>query len=62
MTVPIQPRAATNAKTITCTGNSFATPHVAGICALIRSKHPELTPFELKSLLHLTSRNVADRR
>ena len=49
-------------ETITCTGNSFATPHVAGICALIRSKHPELTPFELKSLLHLTSRNVADRR
>ena len=49
-------------ETITCTGNSFATPHVAGICALIHSKHPELTPFELKSLLHLTSRNVADRR
>ena len=48
--------------TLRCTGNSFATPHVAGICALIRSKHPELTPFELKSLLHLTSRNVADRR
>jgi subtilisin family serine protease len=47
---------------IRVTGNSFATPHVAGICALIRSKHPELTPFELKSLLHLTSRNVADRR
>ena len=43
-------------ETIRCTGNSFATPHVAGICALIRSKHPELTPFELKSVLHLTSR------
>jgi subtilisin family serine protease len=49
-------------ETIRCTGNSFATPHVAGICALVRSKHPELTPFELKSLLHLTSRNVVDRR
>jgi subtilisin family serine protease len=49
-------------ETIRCTGNSFATPHVAGICALVRSKHPALTPFELKSLLHLTSRNVADRR
>jgi subtilisin family serine protease len=49
-------------ETIRCTGNSFATPHVAGICALIRSKHPDLTPFELKSLLHLTARNVADRR
>ena len=51
-----------NGKTIRATGNSFATPHISGICALIRSEHPELTPFELKSLLHLTSRNVADRR
>jgi subtilisin len=40
------------------TGNSFATPHVTGICALILSKHPELTPFQLKSVLHLTSLNV----
>src|ERR671922_2638232 len=30
--------------TLRCTGNSFATPHIAGICALIMSKHPELTP------------------
>ena len=49
-------------ETLSASGNSFATPHVSAICALIRSKHPELTPFELKSLLHLTSRNVADRR
>ncbi len=41
-----------------CTGNSFATPHMAGICALILSKHPELRPFELKSLLYLLSNNV----
>jgi subtilisin len=41
------------------TGNSFATPHLAGICALILSKHPELTPFELKSVLYLTASNVA---
>jgi subtilisin len=39
-------------------GNSFATPHVSGIVALMLSKHPELTPFQLKSLLYLTARNV----
>ena len=40
------------------TGNSFATPHIAGLCALILSKHPSLTPFQLKSLLHATATNV----
>jgi subtilisin family serine protease len=45
-------------ETINATGNSFATPHVAGICALILSKHRDLTPFQLKSVLHLTATNV----
>jgi subtilisin len=40
------------------TGNSFATPHMTGICALILGKHPELTPFQLKSALYLTANNV----
>jgi subtilisin family serine protease len=40
------------------TGNSFATPHVAGYCALALSKHPNLTPFQVKNLLYLTSQNV----
>jgi subtilisin len=44
--------------TLRCTGNSFATPHVAGICALILSKHRALTPFQLKSVLYLTATNV----
>jgi subtilisin len=39
-------------------GNSFATPHISGILALILSKHPELTPFQLKNVLYLTARNV----
>jgi len=47
-------------QTIRATGNSFATPHIAGICALILAKHPELTPFQLKSVLHLTASNVDD--
>jgi len=43
---------------LVCTGNSFATPHVAGIAALVLSKHPELTPFQLKSVLYLAANNV----
>jgi subtilisin family serine protease len=46
---------------ITVSGNSFATPHLTGICALILSKHPELTPFQLKSVLYLTATNVGGR-
>jgi len=32
---------------------------MAGICALVRSKHPELTAFALKNVLFLTASNVA---
>jgi subtilisin family serine protease len=46
-------------KEILSTGNSFAAPHIAGISALILSKHPALTPFQLKSVLYLAARNVA---
>jgi subtilisin family serine protease len=45
-------------ETINATGNSFATPHVTGLAALVLAKHPELTPFQLKSVLHLTATNV----
>jgi subtilisin len=48
----------TGGTTIRATGNSFATPHMSGICALVRSKHPELTPYQLKSVLHLIADNV----
>jgi subtilisin len=44
---------------IRSTGNSFAAPHISGICALILSKHPMLTPFQLKSVLYSAARNVA---
>jgi len=45
-------------ETTPASGNSFATPHMSGICALIMAKHRELTPFQLKSVLFLTSSNV----
>jgi subtilisin len=47
--------------TIRASGNSFATPHLAGLCALILGKHPQLTPFQLKSVLQLTATNVSSR-
>ena len=49
-------------RTLTVSGNSFATPHMSSICALILSKHPELTPFQLKSVLYLTASNVGGAR
>jgi subtilisin len=49
-------------RTLTVSGNSFATPHVSSICALILSKHPDLTPFQLKSVLYLTATNVGGAR
>ncbi len=48
--------------TIRSSGNSFATPHITGICALILGKHPELTPFQLKNVLYLTANNVGGGR
>jgi subtilisin len=42
------------------TGNSYAAPHIAGIAALIRSKHPELRPFQVKTVLWATAANVLE--
>jgi subtilisin family serine protease len=41
-----------------CSGNSFATPHMTGYCARILSKHPDLTPFQVKTALYLLAGNV----
>jgi subtilisin family serine protease len=41
------------------TGNSFAAPHVAGLIALILSKHRGLTPFQVKTILHAIADNAA---
>jgi subtilisin len=51
----------TGGTTIRATGNSFATPCITGIAALILSKHPQLTPFQLKSVLYQISSNVGGK-
>jgi subtilisin len=44
---------------ITATGNSFAAPVIAGYAAVILAKHPGLTPFQVKTVLHATADNAA---
>jgi subtilisin len=44
--------------TATVTGNSFAAPHVAGLVALIRSKHPGLPCHSVKAVLAAVSVNA----
>lgn len=43
---------------IVTTGNSFAAPHVAGLVARMLSKHPSLSPVEVKAVLRAVSRNA----
>jgi len=38
------------------TGNSFACPHIAGIIALIMEAYPDLTPFQVKTILYAIAR------
>ena len=45
---------------IKASGNSFATAFISGIAALIRGKHPDLTPFEVKTVLRLIASNAAE--
>ncbi|MFO1540126.1 MAG: S8 family serine peptidase [Chloroflexota bacterium] len=40
---------------IVATGNSFATPHMAGHVARLVGRHPGLTPFEVKAILAATA-------
>jgi subtilisin len=47
-----------NKQYVTSTGNSFAAPHIAGIVALIRARHPELTPFQVKTVLLACASNM----
>jgi subtilisin len=44
--------------TAVTTGNSFAAPHVTGLVARLLSKHPHLTPYEVKSVLRAVASNT----
>jgi subtilisin len=38
------------------TGNSFACPHIVGVIALIMEAYPDLTPFQIKTILYAIAR------
>jgi subtilisin len=42
------------------TGNSYAAPHISGLAALVRSKHRDLRPFQVKSALWARAANVVE--
>jgi subtilisin len=44
----------------TVTGNSFASPYVAGLVAQMRSKHPWLRPFQVKAVLQAMAVNGSE--
>lgn len=47
---------------MTGTGNSYSAPDIAGMAALIRSKQPDLRPFQVKTVLWATAANVREAR
>jgi subtilisin len=44
--------------TIVTTGNSFAAAHLTGLVARLLSKHPYLTPYEVKTVLRAVASNA----
>jgi subtilisin family serine protease len=45
--------------TLRSSGNSYAAAHVSALVARILSKHPGLTPFQMKTVLHAVSTNAS---
>jgi subtilisin len=48
--------------TAVTTGNSFAAPHLTGLVARLLSKHPHLTPYEVKTVLRALASNASPDR
>jgi subtilisin len=46
--------------TLTMTGNSFAAAHLSGLVARLLGKHPGLTPFQVKTVLHAVADNATE--
>jgi subtilisin family serine protease len=44
---------------LSVTGNSFAAAHLTGLVARLLGKHPDLTPFQVKTVLHAVADNAA---
>src|SRR3712207_9308287 len=44
------------------TGNSFACPHVVGVIALILEAYPDLTPFQVKTILYAIAQRRSEER
>lgn len=43
------------------TGNSYAAPHITGLVARLLERWPQLTPFQVKTLLRASAANVRER-
>ena len=43
------------------TGNSFACPHIVGVIALLLEAYPNLTPFQVKTILYAIAKRNQER-